>query len=441
MRSHNHVTDTMADHVLLHERYHIRKDSVIGEGTSGRVFRGLDSQTGSQVAVKIYASSEGKCFEDFKRTIQLSSLLHEHVASTVQTAARMGRRASCSNSLVESALKDSGIDANLSDLLVNLNISSCFPQVFDHSRDIDGPGVDDASGLLFVIQELGGVSLEEKLEGYESGGVGNQHLGTNSSMTVSEIKDLCWALVCITFGLHACGYVHMDIKPLNIVEFEGEGHTKWKLIDLDGAVLANKPLDLRSDTYTFTQAYMAPELARAIYVAGKPNLLEKRSTSKSKSLFSIGNKSARSLEPQLVASRIMDVWSVAMCIIQTIFLTPLLEPQLLQWREETGNDEKFMGWLGDYTTEPLIRGEVKSMIDDIDEDLSMMIQGMLRKNPKERFCMATCLTHHYFQDHWDRMVRSGSKRRPSICSHQDLNDLLEGRNAVKGAKSAACTVM
>lgn len=441
MSPQHNVADTMADHVLLHERYHIRKDSVIGEGTSGRVFRGLDSKTGTQVAVKIYASTEGRCLEDFKRTVHLSSLLYEHVASTVQTAARMGRRTSCSNSLVETALKDSGIDANLSDLLINLNISSCFPQVFDHSRDIDGPGVDDASGMLFVIQELGGVSLEEKLEGCESGGIGNSHLGPNSSMTTSEIKDLCWSLVCITFGLHACGYVHMDIKPLNIVEFEGGGHKVWKLVDLDGAILANSPLDLYSDRFTFTQAYMAPELARAISVTRKQPGLERRSTSKSKSLFSRGKKSTMSLEPELVASRIMDVWSVAMCIIQAIFLTPLVELQLLQWREETGSDEKFMGWLGDYTTEPLIHGEVKNMIDDMDEDLSMLLQGMLRKDPKERCCMATCLTHHYFQDHWDRMVRSGSKRRPSICSDQDLNDLLEGRNAVKGAKSSACIVM
>eukprot|EP00930_Biecheleria_cincta_P095425 TRINITY_DN87387_c0_g1_i1.p1 TRINITY_DN87387_c0_g1~~TRINITY_DN87387_c0_g1_i1.p1 ORF type:complete len:442 (+),score=86.45 TRINITY_DN87387_c0_g1_i1:61-1386(+) len=441
MNPQNHVANTMADHVLLHKRYHIRKDSVVGEGSSGRVFRGLDSKTGKEVAVKIYVSTEDKYLQDFKRTIHLSSLLHEHLASTVQTATGRGRRASCSNALVESALKDSGIHANLSDLLVDLNISSCFPQVLDHSRDIDGPGVDDASGLLFVIQELGGVSLEEKLQSYEGGDVRNTHLGNNSSMTASEIKDLCWSLVCITFGLHACGYVHLDIKPLNIVEFKGEGHSSWKLIDLDGAVLANSPLDVASDNFTFTQAYMAPEIARAINARNRPTLLDKRSASKSKSLFSRGKKSTRLLQPELVASRIMDVWSVAMCIIQSIFLTPLLEAQLLQWREETGNDEKFMEWLGDYTTEPLIQGEVKDLIDYVDEDLSVLLQSMLKKDPKERICMATCLTHHYFQDRWDRMVRGGSKRRSSLCSDQELDELLEGRNAVKGAKSAACTMM
>lgn len=431
------MTDTMADHVLLHDRYHIRKDSIVGEGSSGCVFRGLDSRTGESVAVKIYASTEGKCLEDFKRTIHLSRLLHEQVAATVQKAASMGRRASCSNAIVETALKDSGIHESLSDLLVHLNISRCFPTVLDHSRDIDGPGVDDASGMLFLVQELGGSSLEEKLEGYEA--------GADSSMNHSEIKDLCWSLVCITFGLHACGYVHMDIKPLNIVEFEGANRTEWKLIDLDGAVLANSPLDLQSDRFSFTQAYMAPELAKALHAKNKQPVHEtpKRPPSKSRSLFSRSKSGAKLPQPEgLVASRIMDVWSVAMTIIQAVFLTPLLEPQLLQWREETGSDEKFMEWLGDYTTGPLIHGEVKDAIDNMDEDLSALLQGMLRKDPKERWCMATCLTHRYFQDHWDRMVHNGDKRRPDQNGHE-LSDLLEGRNAsdAKEAKSAACVVM
>ena len=81
----------------------------------------------------------------------------------------------------------------------------------------------------------------------------------------------------------------MDIKPANIVGFESEGHQKvWKLIDLDGAILANSQLDLHSDRLTATKAYMAPELAKAIHVTRKRHGLELRSTSRSRSEAVLG---------------------------------------------------------------------------------------------------------------------------------------------------------
>jgi serine/threonine protein kinase len=56
--------------------------------------------------------------------------------------------------------------------------------------------------------------------------------------------------------MHHAGYVHHDLKPVNVVWMPRENH--WKLIDLESTARLGENTALR-----FTLAYAAPEVVRA----------------------------------------------------------------------------------------------------------------------------------------------------------------------------------
>merc|ERR1712050_613201 len=93
-------------------------------------------------------------------------------------------------------------------------------------------------------------------------------------------------------ALHGVNFVHLDIKPSNIVSFGG----MWKLIDLDSIVPARSKQNL--DEITCTASYVAPELAGIV-------------------------TDANSHEAEV--SRFVDVWSVGLCALETVILRPVLE--------------------------------------------------------------------------------------------------------------------
>eukprot|EP00931_Biecheleriopsis_adriatica_P121040 TRINITY_DN9611_c0_g1_i1.p1 TRINITY_DN9611_c0_g1~~TRINITY_DN9611_c0_g1_i1.p1 ORF type:complete len:452 (-),score=126.90 TRINITY_DN9611_c0_g1_i1:162-1517(-) len=438
------VTDSLPDKLLLCNRYIVNKSSELGEGSTATVLKGFDRLTKTNVAVKFYQSTGGVAMEDFQRAIKVSQLLHESVAHTMRSSSesslRSGKRASCNIAHMEDALKTSGVKKDAFELMMSLDIGSCFVKVLDYSQDDGEPGIDEDTGMLFLIQEMGGMSLEEKLEqrkavlddGDESAG-----------FQAEEVKDLFWSLVCITFGLHYCGYVHMDIKPLNIMEFDGEGGKHWKLIDLDGAILANQSVSLdEPGRLSFTQLYMPPELALAFCEkAAGPRLL--RSPSRSRFL-----KSRAASAPQVFSvttSRSMDVWSVAMCILQAIFFVPVLEPVLEKMRAEHGEagaDLRYYQYLSSSDSDAIISGRVKNEIMlRFGRDLCELLDGMLKKDPKERFCMAKCLTHHFFHAHWKHLMGDDSKSQLDESQVESILALANASEREEKKKSAACALM
>merc|ERR1712129_144513 len=161
------------------------------------------------------------------------------------------------------------------------------------------------------------------------------------------------------------GYVHLDIKPENIVAFRDTLHqdqVKWKLIDLDGAVQTGE--NLAPGAGTFSPMYISPEYASSVKE-----------------------------HQHITASRLMDVWSGAM---DAIFLQPLLEPWYECWNQETGSDLKFFRWLSDTSNEPIVSGDMREKITGMDDELCALLEGMLVRNPQKRLCMAKCLSHPYF---------------------------------------------
>jgi len=222
--------------------------------------------------------------------------------------------------------------------------------------------VDSDSGEAFMVLEIGGESLRDRLNSYlaDAGGPG--------SLPLSELKQLLWSVVVIVWTLHTAGYVHLDIKPENVVAFRdslNKDHVNWKLIDLDGAVQTGDKL--APDSGTFSPMYISPEYASSLKD-----------------------------HEHITASRLMDVWSVAMCAMDAIFLQPVLEPWYEEWNQETGEDLKFFRWLSDATNAPIVSGDMRELIIGMDGELCALLEGMLVRNPKKRLCMAKCLAHPYF---------------------------------------------
>jgi len=223
-----------------------------------------------------------------------------------------------------------------------------------------------------------------------------KHAETGEPLPVEEIRNIHWSLVSIVCGLHAAGFVHMDIKPSNIVRFE---HT-WKLIDFDGAVRSGTIVT--RERVTGTPCYMAPELAKL--------LAENRD--------------------EILVSRLMDVWSVGLCAMEAIFFQPILKPWFEEWEQETGNGMKFLRWLGDYKAKPAIMdADMCKAMKDIDPDMCELLKRMLIKDPAERGDIAECLTHPWFEPMrellWKNIdTRTSSKdgggrpRRPSALDQK-----------------------
>ena len=92
--------------------------------------------------------------------------------------------------------------------------------------------------------------------------------------------------------LHGAGFVHMDVKPSNIIKVRENLVEKWKLFDLDTSCKKRKPVG------GFTHNYAAPELARASLTGGETPLADPK----------------------------MDVWATGLVLLEMATLRPLVKP-------------------------------------------------------------------------------------------------------------------
>lgn len=369
-------------------------------------------------------------------------------------------RDSFQGSLLEEDLKsihsaDNKIQSSAVSILSMMDWGRCFVKLLSYSKSAPGkPGLDPESDIYFLVFELGDESLEDRLTECSS---------EEKTLTVPELRDLQWALVSIVCGLHSEGFVHLDIKPRNIMKFKDPEHSKggeivhcWKLIDLDGAMRTGQTVTF--DQLVFTPEYVCPELARAHASCAYGATFSQRSASKS------------SRPDELKLSRLMDIWSVGMCALEAIFLQPVLEPWYQEWRKDTGSDEKYFRWLSDYETDAILSGDMRDAIAGIDSEMCSMLEGMLAKDPAKRACVANCITHKWFEPIRDviteelrqlHMERLGSltmngnstsqmTSRPSENTPRSFKPVKSSNSVTKAAKqsrkvakiaSSACSVM
>ena len=81
-----------------------------------------------------------------------------------------------------------------------------------------------------------------------------QLAGINASGCADILAQVANAITT----LHQCGVVHGDVKPRNVVRINGV----WKLIDMDAATAVGAPINSGADSFKWTSAFAAPELAR-----------------------------------------------------------------------------------------------------------------------------------------------------------------------------------
>ena len=121
----------------------------------------------------------------------------------------------------------------------------------------------------------------------------DQHF-TGGSTISEKIKAMFIQLVHCVSHLHDASLIHCDIKPMNIVLSSG----RWKLIDLDCAVLTADPLITRP---TYSTAYFPPE---ALYVDNEKDHVYLR----------IGKEGM--IRDALLAHPSFDVWSLGCVLYQ-----------------------------------------------------------------------------------------------------------------------------
>eukprot|EP00927_Polykrikos_kofoidii_P030347 TRINITY_DN26118_c0_g1_i2.p1 TRINITY_DN26118_c0_g1~~TRINITY_DN26118_c0_g1_i2.p1 ORF type:complete len:267 (-),score=77.58 TRINITY_DN26118_c0_g1_i2:50-850(-) len=165
-------------------------------------------------------------------------------------------------------------------------------------------------------------------------------------------------LLHITRGslyLHSRLFVHGDLKPANVMWF-GDSQGAWKLIDLDGLLIASQLVDMQEADF-FTPIYAAPELARAA-----------------------------ADEAAFRVSRKLDVWSVGVMMLEM----DLLKPPLQNKFEECcrlGDDAgvtRFLRWLGDDPAPLPLPSSPRAMPQEL---LQLLKDRVLVVDPVERMSM------------------------------------------------------
>ena len=195
---------------VVDDRYKLL--NAIGKGGHGTVYRAMDLELQSQVAIKF---------------------LHADIAREPGFATRMQREARAMGQL-------SGTSA---------------VQVFAFNKASSG-------GMYLVMEYLEGHDLGRHLQGYEE---------TGARMPIKEVIELLEPIAATLEAAHARGIIHRDLKLANIFVLKSAGRGRVRLLDF-GLVKDMKmdPLTMQG-MVAGSPAYIAPEAW-----LGKPDMIDHR---------------------------------------------------------------------------------------------------------------------------------------------------------------------
>lgn len=321
---------------------------VMGEGSFSICRRGTVLATGENVAIKTYKGQvDETILQQFKRQI---AILQELQTPFVQPADPMLWTAQ----------------------LEGVKADELFMRLVDYSKNAKGQaGPRTKKGELFVVTELGQYDLKQYIRNKKK-----------QSMPPSKetVRDIAMAIVRVVAGLHAKGFVHLDLKPQNLMFFDG----RLKLIDVEGCVRIGTNISMDDPHVSFSPYYCAPEWATFI--------------TQPCTFFDT---------PKIPAAPGLDSWSVGCTLCELIALDAIFKPAYSACMQQGKNDQEsgmlvYMEWLTQLQEAP-----VPNTIKEFDaEFLQLISRCFLVCNESKRKTCAESLADPYLAA--DRLQRTAS---------------------------------
>lgn len=317
------------------------EEDIVGEGTSSICRRGTNTETGDAVAIKVYKQG----------TMGRRSTHPDAVNMT-----KFKRQIEVLQELQEPLMAPS--DPKLwHEALARSPPSRLFMTLIDYSTDEHGkPGQDPQDRVMYVVTELAQYSLK---------GYFKHRREEGRALSKETVKSVAKAIVLVTAGLHAKGLVHLDLKPENLMVFNG----CLKLIDVDGCVRIGTTVSITDSSLSFSPCYCAPEWAS----------------------FLIEDSD----EQKIIAHPNLDVWSIGMTLCELILLDAALKPTYASFMGHGRSNREagflFMDWLAGLAKFPLPKN-----IEKFDTDLADMLSNFLLVcDPLTRKSLAETLSHRF----------------------------------------------
>jgi len=319
---------------------------VLGAGASSTCYKGKVLDTHAPVAIKVY--NEQKSGKEVKRGTLQKFRRQIEVLNEMQQPFKVPDNPRLQH-----------------EYLARVKPESVFMQVLDYSKDSNGEPGPGPDGIIYVVTELAQYSLKDFLQ---------DRRRAKSAFSRVFIRELVKRVVLAMAALHAKGYVHLDMKPENLMVFNGV----LKVIDVDGCVRIGDIVKIGDNTISFSPVYCAPEWARFILQGGNASI---------------------EVTPQL------DVWSVGMLIMEFITMEPVWNPIVARLMSSAGSHKhgvfKFLEYFTSHNEPPIPKA-----VREKDEGLTDLLRtGLLVWKAEERKNLAELLTHPYLSEGgWEKYL-------------------------------------
>jgi len=299
-------------------RYHVdtSEGGVLGEGSFAVCRRATDMHTGHEVAIKTYKTGKSSRAKHTAKT---------NVASLIRAVDVLVRLAEPFDNPADPKLWNRH--------LAHVKPSELFMQLFDYSCDVDGNPGYSTTGDLYMVTEVAQESLKEYIA---------RRRTTADPPSRDTVRGIAKSIVLVMAALHAKGFIHLDMKPENLMIFNGH----LKLIDVDGCIEIGSRISPGNLAVSFSPCYCSPEWAS--FVVGECR--------------------------DMVAAPGLDAWSVGCTICELVTLESIMKPtyKKIYHQDPQHGQRHYMSWLSDLETTPMPRA-----VEEFDPELVQLLKTCL----------------------------------------------------------------